>query len=66
MMSTEDYFKLYYALKSLMRTKFDIVDLKALQEDDIRMDQMLLDMGLSINESSAYKTIKKETIWMNS
>ena len=48
-----------------MRTKFDIVDLKALQEDDIRMDQMLLDMGLSINESSAYKTIKKETIWMD-
>jgi len=47
-----------------MHTKFDIVDLKALQEDDIRMDQMLLDMGLSINENSAYKTIKKETIWM--
>lgn len=64
MMSAEDYFKLYYALKSLMHTKFDIVDLKALQEDDIRMDQMLLDMGLSINENSAYKTIKKETIWM--
>lgn len=37
----------------------------ALKDDDVEMDNMLLDMGLEANESSAYKTMKKETIWMN-
>ena len=29
------------------------------------MDQMLLDMGLAINDSSAYKTMKREAIWID-
>ena len=48
-----------------IKIKFDIVDLAALKEDDDKMDRMLLDMGLAVNNSSAYKTIEKETVWMN-
>lgn len=61
----DDYFKVYNVLKEVARIKFDIVDFTALKEDDDKMDRMLLDMGLSINDSSAYKTIEKETVWMN-
>ncbi len=61
----DDYFKVYNVLKNVTRIKFDIVDFTALKEDDDKMDRMLLDMGLSINDSSAYKTIEKETVWMN-
>lgn len=60
----DDYFKLYNILKNVVRIKFDIVDFIALKEDDDKMDRTLLDMGLSINDSSA-KTIEKETIWIN-
>lgn len=60
-----DYFKLYDVLKKVAKIKFDIVDFAALKEDDDKMDRMLLDMGLAINDSSAYKTIEKETVWMN-
>jgi len=61
----DEYFLLYHKLKQLLRIKFDIVDLVALKIDDLKMDKMLLDMGLSINEKSAYKTMKKEAVWMN-
>ena len=64
-LSGEDYFKLYDALNKEIKIKFDIVDLAALKEDDDKMDRMLLDMRLAVNNSSAYKTIEKETVWMN-
>lgn len=64
-LSGEDYFKLYDALNKEIKIKFDIVDLAALKKDDDKMDRMLLDMGLAVNNSSAYKTIEKETVWMN-
>jgi len=64
-LSGDEYFLLYYKLKQLLHIKFDIVDLVALKTEDLGMDEMLLDMGLAINEKSAYKTMKKETIWMN-
>ena len=53
------------ALSSCFIIKFDIVDQAILKEDDIEMDNMLVDMGVDVNESSAYKTMKKEAIWMN-
>lgn len=62
--SGDDYFKLYHTLKRIVKTKFDIVDLAALKEDDDKMDKMLTDMGLDINDASAYKTMQKETVWM--
>lgn len=64
-LSGDDYLKLYHTLEKLVRTKFDIVDLAALKEDDDKMDKMLLDMGLDVNDTSAYKIMKKETVWMN-
>ncbi len=64
-LSGEDYFKLYHALNKEVNIKFDIVDLAALKEEDDKMDKMLLDMGLEMNDVSAYKTIEKETVWMN-
>lgn len=64
-LSSDEYFAIYNKLKQLLKIKFDIVDLVALKEDDAKMDDMLLDMGLEANESSAYKTMKKEAIWMN-
>ena len=64
-LSGDEYFKIYNKLRELLHIKFDIVDLLALKKDDSEMDQMLLDMGLAINDSSAYKTMKREAIWMN-
>lgn len=64
-LSGDEYLTIYNRLKQLLRIKFDIVDLVALKEDDIEMDNMLIAMGLEANESSAYKTMKKEAIWMN-
>lgn len=64
-LSSDEYFAIYNKLKQLLKIKFDIVDLVALEEDDAKMDDMLLNMGLEANESSAYKTMKKEAIWMN-
>lgn len=64
-MSGDEYLKLYHLLRKLLPVKFDIVDLAALKEDDEKMDEMLLHMGLSVNDSSAYKTIRKEMIWMD-
>ena len=64
-MSGDDYLKLYHVLKELLTVKFDFVDLTALKEDDEKMDKMLLHMGLTVNDRSAYKTIRKEMIWMN-
>lgn len=63
-MSGDDYMKLYHVLKQLLTVKFDIVDLAALKEDDEKMDEMLLHMGLAVNDSSAYKTIRREMVWM--
>ena len=56
---------MYHALNKEVNIKFDIVDLAALKEEDDKMDKMLLDMGLEMNDVSAYKTIEKETVWMN-
>jgi len=64
-LSGDEYLAIYNKLRHLLKIKFDIVDLIALKEDDIEMDNMLIDMGLEANESSAYKTMKKEAIWMN-
>ncbi len=64
-MSGDDYLKLYHVLKEKLTVSFDIVDLAALKEDDARMDEMLINMGLSVNDASAYKTIKKEIVWMH-
>ena len=61
----DDYFKLYDELKKVAKIKFDIVDFAALKEDDDKMDKMLLDMGLAVNDSSAYNTIERETVWIN-
>ena len=49
----------------ILKSILDIVDLATLKEDDDAMDRMLLDLGLAVNDSSAYKTIQKETVWMN-
>lgn len=64
MLSGDEYMKIYNQLKKLLHIRFDIVDLTALKEDDNQMDQMLLDMGLNVNESSAYKNMKKDAVWM--
>lgn len=64
-LSGDEYFTIYNRLKQMLRIKFDIVELVALKDDDVEMDNMLLDMGLEVNENSAYKTMKKEAIWMN-
>lgn len=64
-LSCDEYLAIYNKLKQLLHIKFDIVDLVALKDDDVEMDNMLLDMGLEVNENSAYKTMKKEAIWMN-
>ena len=64
-LSGDEYLAIYNKLKQLLKIKFDIVDLVALKDDDAEMDKMVLDMGLEVNESSAYKTMKKEAIWMN-
>jgi len=61
----DEYFTIYNKLKQLLQIRFDIVDLTALKEEDKEMDQMLLDMGLSINEDSAYKTMMREAVWLN-
>ena len=64
-LSSDAYFMIYNTLKKLLTIKFDIVDLKALEQDDYMMDKKLLEIGLAANDSSAYKTMKEEAIWMN-
>ena len=44
--------------------KFDIVDMTALKDDDIEMDNKLLQMGLLANDESAYKNIQREAVWL--
>lgn len=56
---------IYETLKKVLTIKFDIIDLKALEQDDYIMDKKLLEIGLEVNDCSAYKTIKQEAIWMN-
>ncbi len=63
--SSEAYFLIYHTLKKVLNIKFDIVDLTALKEDDQIMDKKLLEIGLEVNDSSAYKTMIKEAVWMN-
>ncbi len=48
---------IYHTLKKVLNIKFDIVDLTALREDDQMMDKKLLEIGMEVNDSSAYKTI---------
>ena len=48
---------IYHTLKKVLNIKFDIVDLTALKEDDQMMDKKLLEIGMEVNDSSAYKTI---------
>ena len=50
-------------LKTISPIRFDIVDMCALEADDIEMDRKLLGMGLLVNDESAYKSIRKETVW---
>ncbi len=64
-LSSDAYFKIYNTLKKTLTIKFDIVDLKALQQDDYIMDKKLLEIGLAVNDCSAYKTIREEAIWIN-
>ncbi len=64
-LSSDAYFKIYHTLKKVMTIEFDIVDLAAVKQDDQEMDRMLLDRGLAENDCSAYKTMKKEAVWMN-
>lgn len=59
-LSGDEYLTIYNRLKQLLCIKIDIVDLVALIEGGIEMDNMLVDMGLEANESSAYKTMKKK------
>lgn len=64
-LSNDAYFMIYETLKKVLTIKFDIIDLKALEQDDYIMDKKLLEIGLKVNDCSAYKTIKQEAIWMN-
>lgn len=64
-LSNDAYFMIYETLKKVLTIKFDIIDLKALEKDDYIMDKKLLEIGLEVNDCSAYKTMKQEAIWMN-
>ncbi len=64
-LSSNAYFTIYHTLKNILPVHFDIVDLTALEEDDLIIDKKLLEMGLAINTESAYKTMKNDVIWMN-
>lgn len=64
-LSSDAYFMIYNTLKKILSIKFDIVDLKALEEDDYMMDKKLLEIGLAVNDCSAYKIMKQEAVWMN-
>ena len=62
-MSSDDYFQIYHTLRKISPVQFDIVDMSALRADDIEMDPRLLSMGLLANDESAYKNIRRETVW---
>lgn len=64
-LSSDAYFAIYDALKRILTIKFDIVDLKALAQDDQMMDKKLLELGLAANDDSAYKTMRREAVWMS-
>ena len=55
---------IYHTLKKVLNIKFDIVDLTALKEDDQMMDKKLLEIGMEVNDSSAYKTILPFFDWL--
>ncbi len=56
---------IYHTLKKVLNIKFDIVDLTALKEDDQMMDKKLLEIGMEVNDSSAYKTILPFFDWLH-
>ena len=64
-LSSNAYFTIYHTLIKVLLINFDIVDLTALEQDDLIMDKKLLEMGLNINAESAYKTMKNDVIWMD-
>jgi predicted nucleotidyltransferase len=41
----------------------DVLQLRLLKEEDEELDAFLLEEGLPINKSSAYKSILREVIW---
>lgn len=64
MLSVDDYNRIVKYLSENLEAKFDVLNLEALEEEDKELDSMLTDMGLEINDRSAYKNIKREVIWI--
>ncbi len=64
MILVDDYNKIYRYLLENLGLEFDLINLEALEEEDKDFDDMLIDMGLDINDESAYKNIKKDVIWV--
>lgn len=51
-------------IKSLFNIPVDVLWLELLEEDDRRLDELALSVGIPKNKYSVYKTILKEVKWV--
>ena len=54
-------------IKEVIKNKFnrnsDVICLGLLYEEDCKLDELAISVGLDANEDSAYKSILREVIW---
>ena len=51
-------------VKGFFTQDVDVLFLQLLKDEDNELDSFLKEQGLPVNESSVYKTVKREVIWI--
>lgn len=63
-LSLEEFENITNYLDNNLNKKYDILVIEGMKKDDKVYDRILENMGLPINEDSAYKNIKREVRWI--
>lgn len=59
-----NYFDIVKFIEDAITIRFDIIDLEASRLDDEEMDRKSAEIGLPVNDTSPYKNIIKDVIWI--